>query len=49
MASASALIKSGFSSLGQSRLVTIFKIKELRQKILITVLFLAIYRVGTGR
>jgi preprotein translocase subunit SecY len=46
MASASALIKSGFSSLGQSRLVTIFKIKELRQKILITVLFLAIYRVG---
>ena len=46
MASASALIKSGLSSLGQSRLVTIFKIKELRQKILITVLFLAIYRVG---
>ena len=46
MASASALVKSGLSSLGQSRLVTIFKIKELRQKILITVLFLAIYRVG---
>jgi preprotein translocase subunit SecY len=32
--------------LSQTRLVTIFKIKELRQKILITVLFLAIYRVG---
>ncbi len=46
MASASALLKSGLSSLGQSRLVTIFKIKELRQKILITILFLAIYRIG---
>jgi preprotein translocase subunit SecY len=46
MATASAMIKSGFRSLGQSRLVTIFKIKELRQKILITILFLAIYRVG---
>ena len=33
-------------SLGQTRLVTIFKIKELRQKILITILFLAIYRIG---
>ena len=32
--------------LGQTRLFTIFKIKELRQKILITVLFLAIYRIG---
>jgi preprotein translocase subunit SecY len=31
---------------GQTRLATIFKIKELRQKILITVLFLAIYRIG---
>jgi preprotein translocase subunit SecY len=46
MATASAMIKSGLSSIGQSRLVTIFKIKELRQKILITILFLAIYRVG---
>jgi preprotein translocase subunit SecY len=46
MASASALVKSGISSLSQMRLVTIFKIKELRQKILITVLFLAIYRIG---
>ena len=46
MASASALVKSGLSTLGQSRLVTIFKIKELRQKILITILFLAIYRIG---
>ena len=46
MATASAYVKSGISSLGQSRLVTIFKIKELRQKILITVVFLAIYRIG---
>src|SRR3954454_10799745 len=34
------------ASLGQSRLITIFKIKELRQKIVITILFLAIYRIG---
>jgi preprotein translocase subunit SecY len=46
MASAAAYIKSRFSSFGQSRLVTIFKIKELRQKIMITILFLAIYRIG---
>ena len=46
MASATAFVKSGLSSFGQSRLVTIFKIKELRQKIMITFLFLAIYRVG---
>ena len=46
MASASALVKSGISSLSQIRLVTIFKIKELRQKIFITILFLAIYRIG---
>jgi len=46
MASASAFVKSGLSSFGQSRLVTIFKIKELRQKIMITILFLAIYRIG---
>src|SRR6266404_1673325 len=31
---------------GRTRLVSIFKIKELRQKVLITVLFLAIYRIG---
>src|SRR3989442_1178762 len=42
MATASAV----FGSFGQSRLVTIFKIKELRQKIFITLLFLLIYRVG---
>src|ERR1700677_3083233 len=42
MATASAII----NSLGQSRILTIFKIKELRQKIFITLLFLAIYRVG---
>src|SRR5438552_3700365 len=46
MATASTYVKSGIRSLGQSRLVTIFKIKELRQKILITLLFLAIYRIG---
>src|SRR5437870_4293413 len=46
MATATAFMKSGLSSFGQSRLVTIFKIKELRQKIMITLLFLAIYRVG---
>ncbi|MCI0377625.1 MAG: preprotein translocase subunit SecY [Gemmataceae bacterium] len=43
---ASASIKSAVSSLGQSRLFTIFKIKELRQKVFITFLFLAIYRIG---
>lgn len=46
MATASTFVKSSFTSIGQSRLITIFKIKELRQKILITVLFLAIYRIG---
>ena len=46
MASAPTFVKSVLSALGQSRLVTIFKIKELRQKILITILFLAIYRIG---
>src|SRR5688572_14846482 len=46
MAPASTYVKSGFRSLGQSRLFTIFKIKELRQKIIITLLFLAIYRLG---
>jgi preprotein translocase subunit SecY len=46
MATASAYVKSGISSFTQSRLFTIFKIKELRQKILITVLFLTIYRIG---
>src|SRR4051812_14263124 len=46
MATATAFMKTGLSSFGQSRLVTIFKIKELRQKIMITILFLAIYRIG---
>src|SRR5215217_6538045 len=46
MASASAMVKSGMTTFGQSRLASIFKIKELRQKIFITLLFLAIYRVG---
>src|ERR1700686_2623222 len=46
MATATALMKTGFSSFGQSRLASVFKIKELRQKIFITLLFLAIYRVG---
>lgn len=46
MATASAMVKTGFGSFGQSRLASVFKIKELRQKIFITLLFLAIYRVG---
>src|SRR5260370_18495811 len=46
MAAASAAVKQSFQGLGQSRLVTIFKIKELRQKVLITLVFLAIYRIG---
>ncbi len=46
MATASTLVKSGISSFGQSRLASVFKIKELRQKIFITLLFLAIYRIG---
>jgi preprotein translocase subunit SecY len=46
MATASALVKTGIESFGQSRLASIFKIKELRQKIIITFIFLAIYRIG---
>ena len=46
MATATALVKTGLSSFGQSRLASVFKIKELRQKIFITLLFLAIYRIG---
>jgi preprotein translocase subunit SecY len=46
MATATAMMKTGLSSFGQSRLASVFKIKELRQKILITLLFLAIYRIG---
>lgn len=46
MATATAMVKTGFSSFGQSRLASVFKIKELRQKIFITLLFLAIYRIG---
>src|SRR3954453_23826965 len=43
---AASFLKTWAAGLYQSRLVTVFKIKELRQKILITVLFLAIYRIG---
>src|ERR1043166_5833605 len=46
MATATAYVKTGLSSFGQSRFASVFKIKELRQKIFITLLFLAIYRVG---
>jgi preprotein translocase subunit SecY len=46
MATATTLVKTSLSSFGQSRLASVFKIKELRQKILITLLFLAIYRIG---
>src|SRR5207249_9502300 len=43
---APAVLKKPLAALGQTRLITIFKIKALRSKILITVLFLAIYRNG---
>src|ERR1700730_961503 len=46
MATATAAFKQTFRGFGQSRLFTVFKIKELRQKIFITLLFLAIYRIG---
>ncbi len=46
MSTATVLVKTGLNSFGQSRLASVFKIKELRQKILITLLFLAIYRIG---
>jgi preprotein translocase subunit SecY len=46
MATASAFVKNRIHAFGQTRLVTVFKIKELRQKIFITILFLAIYRIG---
>src|SRR5438132_276295 len=46
MATASAFMKNGLHAFGQTRLITIFKIKELRQKVFITILFLWIYRVG---
>lgn len=40
------MVTSPFSFFGESRLASIFKISELRQKIIITLLFLALYRVG---
>jgi preprotein translocase subunit SecY len=43
---ATGITTKAVRAFGQTRLATIFKIKELRQKILITVLFLAIYRIG---
>ncbi|MGF1578949.1 MAG: preprotein translocase subunit SecY [Gemmataceae bacterium] len=46
MAAAGTLVKQRFRGLAQSRLFTIFRIKELRQKIFITLLFLTIYRIG---
>jgi preprotein translocase subunit SecY len=46
MAAAATFVKSGLNTFGLDRLITIFKIKELRQKIFITILFLAIYRIG---
>jgi preprotein translocase subunit SecY len=46
MATASAMVKTGMASMGQSRFASVFKIKELRQKIFITLLFLIIYRIG---
>ncbi len=46
MAMAGSLVKNTFRGMSQTRLFTIFKIKELRQKVFITMLFLAIYRIG---
>jgi len=46
MATASASLKSGLQAVSRTRLITIFRIKELRQKIFITLLFLCIYRIG---
>ena len=46
MAAAASIVRSGLNTFGLDRLFTIFRIKELRQKILITILFLAIYRIG---
>src|SRR5262245_54350388 len=46
MKAVGTFLNTRLQELGQTRLVTIFKIKELRQKIFITALFLAIYRIG---
>lgn len=46
MAAAGTLVRDQIRGIFQSRLFTIFKIKELRQKIFITLIFLAIYRIG---
>lgn len=46
MASASLRRGGALDFLWNNQLVTIFRIKELRQKIFITLLFLCIYRVG---
>src|ERR1700722_14314247 len=43
---APAILSRPMRALGQTRLLSVFKIKELRQKIIITILFLAIYRIG---
>lgn len=46
MATAGTMVRQQIRGLTQSSLFTIFRIKELRQKIFITMLFLAIYRIG---
>jgi preprotein translocase subunit SecY len=46
MARIAGFIPNLMRDIAQTRLVTIFRIKELRQKILITVMFLTIYRIG---
>jgi preprotein translocase subunit SecY len=46
MATAGTMVRQQIRGLTQSSLFTIFRIKELRQKIFITLLFLAIYRIG---
>jgi preprotein translocase subunit SecY len=46
MPSVGTVLAKPWQGLLQSRLVTIFRIKELRQKIVLTLIFLAIYRIG---
>ncbi len=46
MAAPGSMVKQQVQGLFRTSLFTIFKIKELRVKILITLLFLAIYRIG---
>jgi preprotein translocase subunit SecY len=46
MAAVGTLVRRPFQGLAQSRLVTVFRVTELRRKIMITLMFLLIYRIG---